>query len=185
MAAKKCVTSFLDTFLKNKNIDIDSIGNKQKEYLIKTNEAVNNRIGLINAAKQDLDKAAINVLNLAKDINVSRATFYNNKILNSFVEYCIGLLQEPEEKAKLESLKAQNDELSRQIRGLVIRDIKEENLRIENMKLTNEIQNFNTLVQNYQVELEKLNNENLSLKNELAKKKTSKILEFHKKNIKS
>ena len=111
----------------------------------------------------------INISIVSSESGISRKTFYNNELLKMYVEY---YATDTEEKnvpeSEFEKIKLKNEELTKQIHGLVLRDIETENLRHKILELNKEIENLHVRNNYLEEELEKTQDELIDTKNLLA-----------------
>lgn len=175
-------STHLEDYFSSLNISIEMLGNKQKEQLLKIDRSITDRLRRISDAKQLLREATINVVNIAKDAKIARGTIYNNSILNDYVEYWVQKSKADNNgnKETIDNLTRKNNELKDQIRGLVLRDIKEQNMVMENIKLTKEIETLSVLVENYEKELARLADENKDLSKKFSENKGTRILRMNR-----
>ena len=111
----------------------------------------------------------INISIVSSESGISRKTFYNNKLLKMYVEY---YSTDTEEKnvpeSEFERIKLRNEELTKQIHKLVLRDIETENLRHQILELNKEIENLQIRNNYLEEELEKTQDELIDTKNLLG-----------------
>lgn len=162
-------TERINSFLATRNATDSTISKSRMSQLEKIDDAIQARLIIINEAKETLKGTGINVSVISADTGISRKTFYNNEILRLYVEHYATSEEEHNVAASdFDRIKAKNDTLSKQVQAFVLRDIDSENLRHENMKLQQEIQNLNIRVQNLENQYEQAQNEITTLRQRLS-----------------
>lgn len=130
-------------FLARHGASIDTISKQKLAQFEKVDDAIQARMVDINKAREILKGRPINVSVIAIDTGIARKTFYNNELLRLFVEeYSSSFDEKTVSVADVERLRIKNEELERQVRQFLLRDIETENLRHENMRLQAEIHNL-------------------------------------------
>lgn len=154
----------INEFLSRHGASIDTISKQKLAQFEKVDDAIQARMVEINKARETLSGRPINVSVIATDTGIARKTFYNNELLRLFVEE---YSSSPDDKtvpaADAERLKARCEELERQVRQFLLRDIETENLRHENMRLQAEIHNWQTRTSTLEEQYEKLQDDYAAL----------------------
>lgn len=144
-------------FLIRHGASIDTISKQKLAQFEKVDDAIQARMVDINKARETLSGRPINVSVIATDTGIARKTFYNNELLRLFVEeYSSASDEKTVPAADVERLRVKNEELERQVRQFLLRDIETENLRHENMRLQAEIHNLQTRNNALEEQYEKL-----------------------------
>lgn len=135
----------INEFLNRHGASVDTISKQKLAQFEKVDDAIQTRMVEINKAREILSGRPINVSVIAEDTGIARKTFYNNELLRLFVEeYSSSLDEKSASGGDVERLRAKCEELERQVRLFLLRDVETENLRHENMMLQVEIQNLQT-----------------------------------------
>jgi len=161
----------IQAFLATQNASIDTISNARVSQLEKVDDAIQARLEVITAAKETLKTTGVNISVIAAETGISRKTFYNNDLLRLYVEHYATVEENRNVAASdFERIKAKNDELSSQVQAFVLRDIDNENLRHENMRLQQEIISLNKRIKGLEEQYEYALSEVEDLSHKLADK---------------
>lgn len=130
----------LDTFLSRKKQNEDTISKSLMSKLISIEKEILKRKQAIEDAQNILKSNSINIKAISEKTNISRKTFYNNKILAEFVEEhtVIDTSKAYEENKKLRS---QLSDTEKKLFALLERDAETETLRFQISKLESELEN--------------------------------------------
>lgn len=130
----------LDTFLSRKKQNEDTISKSLMSKLISIEKEILKRKQAIEDAQNILKSNSINIKAISEKTNISRKTFYNNKILAEFVEEhtVIDTSKAYEENKKFRS---QLSDTEKKLFALLERDAETETLRFQISKLESELEN--------------------------------------------
>lgn len=130
----------LDTFLSRKKQNEDTISKSLMSKLISIEKEILKRKQAIEDAQNILKSNSINIKAISEKTNISRKTFYNNKILAEFVEEhtVIDTSKAYEENKKL---RCQLSDAEKKLFALLERDAETETLRFQISKLESELEN--------------------------------------------
>lgn len=148
----------VERYLELHGIDANALRPSQLEQLNKVHDSLVKRASALQAAHEALKANKITVLGVAEDTGISRKTFYNNTIIKSYVEETAAEFKEPASASK-DTQPAKVQELERQIRGFVVRDIESEKLKIEAAQLRRELMEANSRIKGLEDRLEKTKRE--------------------------
>ena len=129
----------LESFLRHHRKTIDMLTKHQLEQLIKVDNVIQLRLKINAEAWESIKKSKINIMSIAADLSIQRQTIYNNELIKKYIEQAQSKLIEPDDISVVEKLRQEKNFLQDQIRGLILRDVKEADLRYENDKLLKEI----------------------------------------------
>ena len=133
----------ISDFLAQNGASIDTISKSRLAQFEKVDAAIQTRLSEVKKAQDLLKTNPINVSTIAADTSIARKTFYNNDLLRLYVEgYSVATDEKTASAGDLERCRARCEELERQVKQFLLRDIETENLRHENMRLQVEIQNL-------------------------------------------
>lgn len=159
----------INDFLKKHGQTIDTISKSRLSQFEKIDDVIQLKINERKNAEEILKNNNINISIVSSESGISRKTFYNNKLLKMYVEY---YSTDTEEKnvpeSEFERIKLRNEELTKQIHKLVLRDIETENLRHQILELNKEIENLQIRNNYLEEELEKTQDELIDTKNLLG-----------------
>lgn len=133
--------------LRKAGYDYDLISERQKQYLIAIEGSVNIVFEKEQKAKDLIKGNNININRIAKDIGVTRATLYNNKMLMDYINYCNKEFEKIDISAGNSKLKAENKKLRAEIEGLHSRDVDYEETKIQLKEAMDEIERLKTQIQ--------------------------------------
>ena len=154
--------TLLNKFLLTKNKSENTISKALYKELLATENELNKRMNDITKAEQVIKENSINVKSISEATGISRKTFYNNELLNSFVqEHTTVDRDSKEEITKLkDNLKDKNEKINK----LLYRDIDFISMQNEISKLQNELEYANSrisaLEKQHEEDMTELNKEN-------------------------
>lgn len=171
----------INEFLARHGASIDTISKQKMAQFEKVDDAIQARLAEVNKAKEILQGKPINVSVIATDTGIARKTFYNNELLRLFVEeYSSSPDDKTASAGDVERLKARCEELEKQVRLFLLRDLETENLRHENMRLQVEIQTLQDRNTALEEQYEQLQEDYADLKRKSAS--GVHVLQFNKLN---
>ena len=170
----------ISDFLAQNGASIDTISKSRLAQFEKVDAAIQTRLSEVKKAQDLLKTNPINVSTIAADTNIARKTFYNNDMLRLYVEgYSVTTDEKTASAGDLERCRARCEELERQVKQFLLRDIETENLRHENMRLQVEIQNLEKRNQSLEEQYAEIQCENDELRKQTPVRKPM-ILPFNR-----
>lgn len=150
---------YLDAFLKKNKKDASTINKKTLNTMIIVENEIVRRKAIIEQAEEALKNNAINIFTISKTTKVSNKTFYNNELLNKFVEE--NSTHNSDLNDEIKKLKNKIDDSESKITKLVHKDIDDEILKNQIVKLQNELSNaqkrVKSLEEQHEKDMKKLN----------------------------
>lgn len=154
--------TLLDKFLISKNKSEDTISKTLYKELLVVEDEITKREDNIIKAEQTIKENSINVKSISEATGISRKTFYNNDLLNTFVQEHITV--DKESKDEINKLKENLKDKEDKINKLLYRDIDFISMQNEIGKLQNELEYANNrikaLEKQHEQDIAKLNKEN-------------------------
>jgi DNA repair exonuclease SbcCD ATPase subunit len=161
--------------LESIGIDYEKLSDKIKGYLYDIETIINPKVGEKDKALRILKEIPFNISSIAKKLNVSRTTLYNNNTLKNYIEHSVELFAKDNPYATCEGLKVSKVELEKQIEGFLDRDIEAEILKQEisalNKKLVEkekEVQNLRERKREVDAEKRALEDKNKQIRRVIA-----------------
>lgn len=130
----------LDTFLSRKKKNKDTISKSLMSKLISIEKEILQRKQAIEDAQNILKSNSINIKAISEKTNISRKTFYNNKILAEFVEEHT-VMDTSKAYEEIKKLRSQLSDTEKKFFALLERDAETETLRFQISKLESELEN--------------------------------------------
>ena len=153
--------ALLDKFLISKNKSKDTISKTLYKELLTVEDEVAKRKDNITKSEQVVKENSINVKSISEATGISRKTFYNNDLLNTFVQEHITV--DKESKDEINKLKENLKDKEEKINKLLYRDIDFISMQNELSKLQNELEYANNrikaLEKQHEQDIAKLNKE--------------------------
>jgi|GEM_PF-2341958 hypothetical protein len=140
---KQKVLDNIELRLKNMNTkDFNKFTTSQKEYLIEIENEISKRLNMQKNNYQQIKNNKISVSSIAKSVNISRKTIYNNQILKNYINYAEDIYNNNYAENKISQLEDKLTEQRIIIEKMVERDITIENLNIKVDQMKNEIKTY-------------------------------------------
>lgn len=149
--------------LKSIGIDYEKLSDKIKSYLYGIETIINPKVCEKEKALRILKEIPFNVSSIAKELNVSRTTLYNNNTLKRYIEHSAKLFNEDNPYDVYEGLRISKAELEKQIDGFLDRDIEAEKLKQEISELNKKLAEKEKEVQNLRERNREVNTEKRGL----------------------
>lgn len=129
----------IEEFLRKNGADITEMTKKQLSNMEKADAEIQRRLHEIEKAEATISANEIGITAIAKATGISNKTFYNNKLLNGFVEYFKRKTNNDELVEENSNLKNRLKEEREKINKFLIRDIETEELRHTVQELRREL----------------------------------------------
>lgn len=154
----------INAFLAHHGASVDTLSKQKVCQFEKVDAAIQARLEEIHRAQETLRRRSISVSAIALDAGIARKTFYNNELLRLFVEEQVDALDEQAQYARdAAALREKCEDLERQVKLFLLRDIETESLRHENMKMQIENQNLLSRITSLEEQCEKLHKDYATL----------------------
>ncbi len=137
------------------NTDFDTQSTATKKELLKIDTTIQEMISDYKSGKVLVKQNIINISNVSKKSGISRKTFYNNDILNKYIEIESVLTNDKTPDSEVvEKLKIKNTELRKRIEDILANSVIDaENIKCENDSLMEALESmqkqYNTLKEEY------------------------------------
>ena len=132
--------------IKKFGLSSDDIKPNTMEYLIKVDDVLNKITTTRAEAIQTIKSEKVSINKVAKEIGISRQTFYNNPIITSYVEKYIEIYVKESPYETINNLKEEIKNRDEQIEKLVQRDANIAYYKAENQELSDEIESLKATI---------------------------------------
>lgn len=117
--------------LKKMGYNYYALKDKDKEHLIKIDESIQEIFRKEKEAKETLSRSTVSTKGISKDTGISRQTFYNNPILNEYIDYYAKQFKKVDMSEIQKDSNEKIKELQEQLDKLHRRDIQFEKMKLE------------------------------------------------------
>jgi hypothetical protein len=136
----------------------DSITEKDKDYLLKIEEAITQIFERENAAKELLTNNHLSINSIALKTEIARQTIYNHTILRTYIEYRSKEFEDIDVSSNYADMVEKYQILNKRVEQMQVRDFE-----IEEMKI--EIKNLKSKITDRDKEIERLKQFRKSINN--------------------
>lgn len=154
------VNERLEHYLKGKGLQPDALSKNALKLLVRTDEAIERRVGAIQDSRAAIRANKVTVTAIAEDAGVTRKTIYNNPVVLEYVSRREKEIEDAEAET-IKGLRAKVADIEGQMSKLLQRDAEAEELKLELGRMQGLLSEREKLIRSLQ-------DENAKLKHNLA-----------------
>ena len=119
---------------------------REKAYLEQIDESIQSIFAAEREAKLTLSRSVVSTQSVSNLTGIARQTFYNNEILNEFVQYYAKEFQKVDMSNQQNKADKKIQELQKELELMHLRDIEFEEMKIQIEELKKEIQDRDEII---------------------------------------